>query len=417
MQAKDPDRTNTITSSGDHWSALSAGFLGWTLDAFDFFLVVFCLTAIGKDFNQPDRSIALSLTLTLAFRPVGAFLFGLLADRYGRRLPLMIDLIFYSVVEVATGFARDFKTFLILRALFGIGMGGEWGVGASLAMEKVPAKWRGLLSGLLQQGYALGNLLAALAYLFLFPRWGWRPLFFLGGLPALLALFVRLRVKESEVWEATKQESWGNLTRSLVKEWKLFLYLTLLMAGMNFCSHGTQDMYPTFLQRFWHMGTVERSTIAAISMLGAIAGGVTIGLISDRFGRRKALVASLLLAVVVVPLWAYAPRFGLLLTGAVLIQFFVQGAWGVIPAHLSELSPDHVRGFLPGFAYQCGVLLAGTVASLEAIFAEHMSYATAMAATAGAVFIGTAVIAALGKEKHGIHFGVNAGSETTSLRN
>src|SRR2546429_8123870 len=183
-----------------HGAALLAGFLGWTLDAFDFFLVVVTLTAIAKEFHRTDKEIALSIALTLGFRPVGAFIFGLLADRYGRRLPLMLDLIFYSIIEVLSGLAPNFATFLVLRALFGIGMGGEWGVGASLAMEKVPARLRGLLSGFLQQGYATGYLLAAICYFLLFERLGWRPLFFLGGLPALLALFVRVRVKESAVW-------------------------------------------------------------------------------------------------------------------------------------------------------------------------------------------------------------------------
>ncbi|MGA8030691.1 MAG: MFS transporter [Bryobacteraceae bacterium] len=398
------ENTAAAAAPADHWAALIASFLGWTLDAFDFFLVAFCLTAIGKEFHQSDAAVALSITLTLAFRPVGAFLFGLMADRYGRRLPLMIDLIFYSVVEVATGFAPNFTAFLVLRALFGIGMGGEWGVGASLAMEKVPAKWRGLLSGVLQQGYALGNLLAAVSYLFVFDRWGWRPLFFLGGLPALLALFVRVRVKESEVWKKSKQESWGELGGSIAKHWKLFLYLTLLMTGMNFASHGTQDMYPTFLQRFWKFGTVERSLISAISMLGAITGGVFVGMISDRIGRRRAIVLALIGGILITPLWAYAPRVGLLVTGAFLMQFCVQGAWGVIPAHLSELSPNQIRGFLPGFAYQCGVLLASSVGALEAVFAERMSYATAMASTASIVFAATAIIAGLGREKKGIEF-------------
>ena len=392
-------------SSSDHWAALTAGFLGWTLDAFDFFLVVFCLTAIGRDFHHGDKAVAFSITLTLIFRPVGAFLFGLIADRYGRRLPLMIDLVFYSVVEVATGFAPNFTVFLVLRALFGIGMGGEWGVGASLAMEKVPPKWRGLLSGFLQQGYALGNLLAALCFRFLFDSWGWRPLFFLGGLPALLALFVRMRVKESEVWEQqTKHEGWAQLGRSILGHWKLFLYMTLFMAGMNLASHGTQDMYPTFLERFWKLGTITRSNIAAISMIGAIVGGIVVGVFSDKIGRRRAIVLALLAAILTTPLWAYAPHLGPLIAGAFLMQFFVQGAWGVIPAHLSELSPNEIRGFLPGFSYQCGVLIAGSVGYIEAVFAEHMSYATAMAATAATVFAATAIIAACGKEKKGLEF-------------
>lgn len=397
-----PPPVPTPQNKTSHWPALTASFLGWTLDAFDFFLVAFCLTAIGKEFHQSDAAVALSIGLTLAFRPVGAFLFGLLADRYGRRLPLMIDLVFYSIVEVATGFAPNFTTFLVLRALFGIGMGGEWGVGASLAMETVPAKWRGVLSGFLQQGYALGNLLAALCYLFFFDKWGWRPMFFLGGLPALLAFFVRFKVKESEVWEKSKKESWGELAGNIGKHWKLFLYLVLLMTGMNLASHGTQDMYPTFLQRFWKLGTVDRSLVSAISMVGAIIGGVLVGLLSDRIGRRRAIIAALLTAVLMIPLWAYAPSYGLLVTGAFLLQFCVQGAWGVIPAHLSELSPTAIRGFLPGFAYQCGVLIAGQVATLLAISAKYVSYAAAMAVTAATVFLATALIAGLGREKKGV---------------
>ncbi len=394
----------TLNSPNEHWAALTASFLGWSLDAFDFFLVVLCLTAIGSEFHKSDKEIAFSLALTLAFRPVGAFLFGLLADRYGCWLPLMIDLVFYSIVEVATGFSPNFTTFLVLRALFGIGMGGEWGVGASLAMEKVPIKWRGIVSGALQQGYAFGNLLASLAYLFLFPRWGWRPMFFIGGLPALLALFVRVRVKESEIWEKSKEESWGNLRTSLFQHWRLFLYLVLLMTGMNLASHGTQDMFPTFLQRFWHFDVEHRSLASAVGNVGAMVGGTFIGYISDRLGRRRSIVSALLVAILLVPLWAYAPHIALLLAGAFLLQFCVQGAWGVIPAHLSELSPNSIRGFLSGFAYQCGVLLAGPISYVEAVLAEKMSYATAMAATAASVFLLTAIVAALGRENKGVNF-------------
>src|ERR1700730_4018007 len=389
-----------------HGAALSAGFLGWALYAFYFFLVVFSLTAIAQEFHRSDAEIALSITLTLAFRPVGAFIFGLLADRYGRRIPLMIDLVFYSVVEVATGFAHSFTTFLVLRALFSIGMGGEWGVGASLAMEKVPPRLRGFLSGLLQQGYALGYLLAAVCFYFVFPRWGWRPMFFIGGLPALLGLFVRFRVKESEVWQKTRQTSWSSLGREIVSHWKLFLYLTLLMMMMNFASHGTQDMFPTFLQRDWHMDVARRGEITAISMVGAILGGTLVGFLSDRFGRRRVMIASLVCAILLVPLWAYAPSLTLLVIGAFSIQFMVQGAWGIIPAHLSELSPDSVRGFLPGFAYQCGVLLAGSVGYVEAILAQHTSYANAMALTAFVVFTLAALVVALGREQKGIQFGL-----------
>ena len=388
-----------------HRSAVFASFLGWTLDAFDFFLVVFALTAIAKDFHKTDAQLALTITVTLAFRPVGAFIFGLMADRYGRKIPLMIDLVFFSIVEVLSGFAPSYTVFLILRALFGIGMGGEWGVGASLAMEKAPTRSRGVLSGLLQEGYATGYLLAAVCYFFVFPRWGWRPMFFIGGLPALLALFVRFRVEESEVWQRTRHKDWSSLGRGIASHWKLFLYLTLLMAGMNFVSHGTQDMYPTFLQRDWGFSPQKRAALTAFSMVGAIIGGVSFGYLSDRIGRRRAIVLALVLAILIIPVWAFSPALTGLVIGAFAMQFMVQGAWGVIPAHITELSPDSVRGFLPGFAYQCGVLVASSVAYLEALLATRMSYAKSMAIVAVIVFSGAAIIAWLGRERHAIEFG------------
>ncbi len=397
--------TTARAATTDARAAVVAGFLGWTLDAFDFFLVVMTLTAIARDFGRSDADIAFSLTLTLAFRPVGAFVFGLIADRYGRKLPLMADLVFYSAIEVLSGLAPSYASFLVLRALFGIGMGGEWGVGASLVMEKVPPRLRGVVSGLLQQGYAAGYLLAALCYFFVFPRWGWRPLFFIGGLPALLALFVRARVKESDVWRETRQETWRGLGRAIASNWKLFLYLVLLMAMMNLVSHGTQDMYPTFLQRDWGFSPTRRAALTAFSMVGALSGGVVCGLYSDRLGRRRTIVLALVGALVVIPLWAFAPSLPLLVAGAFVMQFFVQGAWGVIPAHITELSPDSVRGFLPGFAYQCGVALASSIPHLQALFAAGASYASAMARSAAVVFALGAIVAGLGRERRGVAFG------------
>lgn len=392
--------------AADAVNALIASFLGWTLDAFDFFVLVFVVPNLAKDFGVDIPAIALTITVTMAFRPVGAFIFGLLADRYGRRLPLMIDLVFFSIIEILSGWAPNYAVFMVLRALFGIGMGGEWGVGASLAMEKVPARWRGLLSGILQEGYAVGYLLAAFCYFFIFPRWGWRPMFFIGGIPALLALFVRFRVKESAVWQQTRHESWSSLGRGIASHWRLFVYLTLLMMMMNFVSHGTQDMYPTFLgvERGFHPREV--AVVAVIYNLGALLGGVFFGLLSDRWGRRRAMITALLAAIAIIPLWAYAPGTGLLVSGAFAMQFMVQGAWGVIPAHINELSPDSVRGFLPGFAYQCGVLIAGSVSYIEAVFARRMSYAHAMALTALTVFSFAAIAVSMGRERRGVVFGL-----------
>ena len=390
---------------GSPQSAVLASFLGWTLDAFDFFLVVFTLTAIGKEFGVTDAKMASTIAITLAFRPVGAFIFGLLADRYGRRLPLMLSLVFFSTMEVLSGLAPDYTTFFLLRAAFGIGMGGEWGVGASLAMEKAPHRRRGLFSGFLQEGYACGYLLAAIAYFLVFPRWGWRPLFFIGGLPALLAIYVRFQVSESEVWLKTRHKDWSSLGRTIVSHWRLFLYLVVLMTMMNFVSHGTQDMYPTFLQRDWGFTPGKRAALTAFSMVGAIVGGLWFGHWSDRIGRRRAMIFALFGAILTIPIWGFAPALPLLIAGAFVMQFMVQGAWGIIPAHITELAPDSVRGFLPGFAYQCGVALAGSVAVIEAVFAERTSYAIAMSLTAVTVFSLAALVAWLGREKRGIVFG------------
>jgi SHS family lactate transporter-like MFS transporter len=398
--------------ASDHVAAVAAGYLGWTLDAFDFFLLVFTLTAIGREFGKTDAEVGLAITATLAFRPVGALLFGLLADRYGRRIPLMSNLVFFSVMEVLSGLAPDFTTFLVLRCLFGIGMGGEWGVGASLVMEKVPVRLRGLLSGFLQQGYATGYLLAAVCYFAMFPHTGWRPLFFVGGAPALLALFVFVRVKESEVWQKTKHETWGNLGRAIVSHWKLFLYLAVLMMTMNLSSHGTQDMYPTLLERQWGFDARTRATITGISMLGAIIGGTLFGALGDKIGRRRSMMIALAAGICLVPLWAFAPSKALLITGAFWIQFMVQGAWGSIPVHLAELSPDSVRGFLPGFGYQCGVLLSSVVPYLEATLARRWSYAQAMAATAASVFLMAIVAIAVGPERRAIEFGRDEASDS-----
>jgi SHS family lactate transporter-like MFS transporter len=393
------------TGVNGHRAAVLAGFLGWMLDAFDFFLVVFCLTAIAQEFHKSDRAIALSITLTLAFRPVGAFIFGVLADRFGRRGPLMLALVFYSVIELLSGLAPNYATFLVLRALFGIGMGGEWGVGTSLAMEAAPKEKRGLLSGLLQQGYAVGYLLAAVCYVFVFPRFGWRPLFFLGGLPALLALYVRFRVKESDVWKKTRQADWKDFVQVVAINWKLLLYIALFMAGLQLTTHGTQDMYPTFMERYRHFGPTDRAWITSISMLGAIAGGVMFGLLSDRWGRRRMIIFALMGALLAIPLWAFGFSKLALIAGAVLMQFMIQGALGIVPAHLSELAPNSARGFLVGFGYQCGVLLSSSVVYIEATLASHISYAWAMAATAAIALILAIIGTAVGPERRAAAFG------------
>jgi SHS family lactate transporter-like MFS transporter len=399
-----------MSTTRDNWYAVLASTIGWTLDSFDYFVVVMVLTEIAKEFHRTNAEIALTITLTLAMRPVGAFLFGLMADRYGRRLPLMIDVVAFSVLSIASGLAPNFRTFLVVRVLFGIAMGGEWGAGASLVMEKVAPRWRGLLSGVLQQGYTTGNLLASVAYYLIVPHFGWRALFFAGGAPALLALFIRSKVKESEVWERTHRREWGGLWSVIRANAKVFFYLVLFLTFMGFCGHGTQDMYPTFLKTQRGFSVQDAAVMTMIANLGALVGGILVAMASDRIGRRRSIACGLGIAILVIPLWVFSPTTALLAAGAFLIQFGVHGAWGVVPAHISELVPDSIRGFMPGFAYQCGILFAGSITYLQAVFGNATSYSNAMALTAFVVFASTGIIISLGPEKKGVVFGA---SETT----
>ncbi len=395
-------------SPAGHPPAVVAGFAGWLLDAFDFFLITFCLTAIAREFHKSDAAAALLITATMACRPLGGFLFGLLADRYGRRRPLMVNMGFFAIAGVLTGLVPNFTTLLIVRALFGIVMGGTWGVGASLAMESAPTHRRGLLSGVLQEGYAAGNVLAAVFFFFCFQRLGWRWLFILSSVPAIpVVLYIAFFVKESAVWQQNKVHtmSWAQQHREILSHWKLFLYLLLFMTAMMFASHGTQDMYPTFLQRQWHMTPERRAVITGISAVGAVVGGLVFGWFSDRMGRRRAIIAAFVLGAVLIPLWAYAPNQALLIAGAFFMQFMVQGAWGVIPAYLAELSPDSVRALLPGFAYQSAGLIASFSVYIEALYAEHTSYSSALALTAIVVFAAASFMAWIGRERHGQRFG------------
>ena len=388
----------------DQNNAVLAGFLGWTLDAFDFFILTFVLATIATDFNKTIPEMALTLTASLVMRPVGALIFGLMADRFGRKGPLMITIIFYSVMEILSGIAPTYRVFLLLRLLYGIGMGGEWGVGASLVMESVSAKRRGFLSGILQEGYALGFLLAAGAYYFIFPHFGWRAMFFIGGLPALITLFIRSRVKETAAWKSHKAKDWKEYGSAVKKHWKLFLYLVVLMAMMNLISHGTQDLYPTFLQKQKNYSPHQTAIITMISMVGAIIGGLFFGYLSDFYGRKKMMATAVILSLVLIPLWLLAGGSVLIALGAFGMQFMVQGAWGIIPAHINELSPGPLRGFFPGFAYQLGVLIASVIPYLEAVVAKKLGYGTAMEIMAGSVLVIGAVVILAGPEAKGIPF-------------
>jgi SHS family lactate transporter-like MFS transporter len=426
------------TSAQKH--VVAASFLGWMLDAFDFFLLVFVLSDVAKEFGIPvaPKPLALGeafasahgfvakavillplmwqrfsdsltgaggldatiiLTLTLAIRPVGAFIFGRLADRYGRRPILMFNVLSYSILAFASAFAPNFMVFLILRGLFGIAMGGEWGVGSSLTMETVRPDSRGVVSGILQSGYASGYLVASIVFGVLFPIVGWRGMFMVGVAPALLVLYVRTHVPESPAWNREHAKT-GGIGRVLRRHWSLAIYAILLMTCMNFFSHGTQDLYPTFLRKQMGFDPHTVSAIAVVYNIGAILGGLVFGFFSQSFGRRRALITAALLSLPLVPLWAFSHDVVMLAAAGFAMQFMVQGCWGVIPAHLNELSPHEARGTFPGFVYQLGNFLASTNATIQGVlaaaFGGNFSYALAGVAIASALMI--AFFAAIGSE-------------------
>jgi SHS family lactate transporter-like MFS transporter len=396
--------------------AFLAAFLGWTLDAFDFFLVTFVVSRIASDFAMTIPGVLAAVTITLMCRPLGALIFGILADRYGRRGPLMISILLYSVFELLTAFSPNFAVFFVLRALYGVAMGGEWGVGAALALETLPAQARGIASGIIQQGYAVGYLLAALVFGQFVELIGWRGMFIVGVLPALLVFFVRYGVKESPTWVAGATRKLGerdNLFRSIAKQPWLYVYAILLMAAFNFMSHGSQDLYPTFLQKQRGFDPHLTQNIVVVMNVGAIIGGTLLGAFSQRIGRRVTILACCVLGALTIPFWTGAATPVMLAAGAFAMQFFVQGAWGVVPAHLNELSPGDVRGTFPGFTYQLGNLITAYAAQWEAAYATKnfplpgpatANYGHAMQLIMLAVFVAVFILTAIGRERRGVSF-------------
>jgi SHS family lactate transporter-like MFS transporter len=391
-------------------SAIWASYLGWTLDAFDFFLMVFMLSTIAKEFGTDVKAVAQGVFLTLAARPLGAFIFGWLGEHFGRRPVLMADIIFFSVFELASGFAPSLTSLLVLRFLFGVGMGGEWGLGASLVMESIPAKLRGPVSGLLQSGYPSGYFVASLVYFLLFDTIGWRGMFMVGVAPALLVLLIRMHVKESPVFEARRGQPRVNPVAELARHWKIALYLVVLMTAFNFFSHGTQDLYPTFLQKQHHFDTHTTGILAAVMNVGAIVGGISFGIWSERIGRKRAIIIASLLALPAIPLFAFSATPILLAVGGFLMQVAVQGAWGIVPVHLNELSPPLARSLFPGFAYQLGNLIASKNAPIQAGIAEAHgdNYGLALALVCGIVAVVIAIWTALGPERKNADFTAEA---------
>jgi len=392
--------------------AFLASFLSWSLDALDFFLLIMCIPAIAAEFHAQVSAVADAVFLTLIFRPVGAFLFGAMADRFGRKRTLVVNILCYSAIELSCAFAPSLPWLLVLRALFGVAMGGVWGVGAALTFESLPKEGRGIFSGILQEGYAVGYLLAAAAFGLLFPWIGWRGLFIAGAAPALLVFFVESRVEESPVWIAARQEARRRkaagvarppMLRNLLTYAPTFIFLIVLMSAFTSFSHGTQDIYPTFLLKGRGFTAGMVGLLGVIYNVGSLAGGFVFGTLSERWGRKRAIITAALLAIPIVPLFAYGHSPLVLGVGAFLMQFMVQGAWGVVPAYLTELSPGPVRAIFPGLAYQLGNLLTSRNLVIQNKLAERFhDFSPVLAGTVILVALALALVTACGRESRGV---------------
>ena len=394
-----------MTWTKNQRNVVVAAYLGWTLDAFDFFLMVFMFKDISAELHSSMQVVSTAVLLTLGMRPVGAFLFGRLADRFGRKPTLTWNILAYSFLEMASGFAPSMTALLALRALFGVAMGGEWGVGSALTMETIPASARGFVSGLLQSGYPSGYFLASLAVYLFYDRLGWRYMFVLGVIPAVLVFFIRRAVDESPAWQEQQHNPRLGMIAVLRRDWKLAVYGIILMTAFNFFSHGSQDAYPSmFLKVQHHFDTHLSSLITAVANIGAICGGIFFGSMSEKIGRRRTIMIAALIALPALPFWAFGWTPLVLAVGAFLMQVAVQGAWGVIPAHLNELSPPEIRATFPGFVYQLGNLLAASNLNLQVAIAEAHgnNYGMAMATVVGTVAIVIVLLVALGPERRGV---------------
>jgi len=393
-------------------NAYFATLAGWSLDAFDFFIFVFCLKAISAEFHTDVKAVSEGILLTLAFRPLGALVFGWLAEKYGRRPVLMINVISFSLIEYVSAFAPNLATLLALRAVFGFAMGGEWGVGAALALETLPAKGRGFFSGLLQEGYVIGYLLASVVFGYLFVYVGWRGMFIIGAAPALLVLYIRTRVEESPAWLAgasPQRASAGEIWGAVKHYFPTLIFLVVLMACFNAFSHGSQDLYPTFLQTQHHFSAQTTGNIAIVMNIGALLGGIFFGTFSETIGRKRAIMLAAALALPMIYLWAWSQTAVMFALGGFLMQFMVQGAWGIVPAHLNELSPPAVRAILPGFAYQLGNLAMAGMGPWQAGFAEAHgnNYALVLSCTVGIVAVALIIVTALGREAKAVELRVS----------
>ena len=401
--------------------AVASGILGWMLDAFDFFVVVFLFDTLADHFHVSKAAVVYTLTLTLAMRPLGALFFGALADRFGRKRPLIFCVLYFSLLTVLTGLAPNYIFFVVCRALYGIGMGGYWGIGASYAMESSPRRFRGVLSGMMQSGYPMGYLLASVAMQVLAPSFGWKSVFFVGAPVAVLIVVLTFFAPESEAWKQHRPASMGQIFNSLLQHKGIFLYLLMTMSVMLCLSHGTQDLYPDFLKSIPGItaktifGMKTLYGIPILYNIGAVTGALFFGQISQKIGRRNSIMLALGISLLSIPAWAFGTSLSVLVAGSYLMQTGVQGAFGVIPAHLNELSPDAVRSLFPGFVYQLGVLLASPATAIEFVLRDHFGYPWALTMFEACVIVLLLIIFWFGPEARGRSFLREVETQSTAV--
>jgi SHS family lactate transporter-like MFS transporter len=402
MRPEAMTNTDQMEQAPPRWQlAVTSGILGWILDAYDFFVLVFLVDVLAANFHVEKSAIVWTITITLIMRPVGAMVLGSLADRFGRRRPLVWCVVYFSIITALTPFAPNYAVFVLLRGLYGIGMGGYWGIGASLVMESSPKRWRGLFSGIMQGGYSLGYLLAAVAIRTIEPHFGWRAIFLSGLVIAVAIAVMTLMTAESDAWQKNRLASFSEIVTTLVAHKGTFAYLVLLMTVMTCLSHGTQDLYPDFLKSVHHFPNVLVSNLAILYNVGAILGALVIGHYSDRFGRRACILFALGISLLSIPAWAFGSSMMMLAIGSFVMQFGVQGAFGVIPAHLNELSPNSVRSLFPGVVYQLGMLLGAPCVVVEFALKKRFGYQWALTGFEVCVIVALMVIYALGPERRG----------------
>ncbi|KIV83176.1 hypothetical protein PV11_05226 [Exophiala sideris] len=410
------------------WLFFLVAFFAWSWDAFDFFTVSLTVSDLAETFDKSTTDITWGITLVLMFRSVGSTIFGIAADRYGRKWPFIINNVLFIILELGTGFTQNYKQFLAVRALFGIAMGGLYGNAAATALEDCPEAARGLISGMLQQGYAFGYLLATA-----FSRGlvnttshGWRPLFWFGACPPILIILFRLCLPETNTFRARQalRAEQGSLAGTFLSEgrvalkrhWLLLIYLVLLMAGFNFMSHGSQDLYPTMLTNQFQFSANAVTVTQVVANLGAMTGGTIVGYCSQIFGRRFSIIFICVIGGALLYPYTFVTTKAVI-AAAFFEQFCVQGAWGVIPIHLMELAPGSIRTFVVGTSYQLGNLASSASSTIESTIGERYpleplhgkngkitkryNYGKVICIFMGAVYAYTILLTFIGPEKRG----------------